>query len=75
MTETKEKKRHRNWRPFEEAREYARSLGLKNSLEWIAFWKSGKKPKDIPYQSFIVYKGKGWISYGNWLGAAPSVTT
>jgi hypothetical protein len=55
-------------RPFEEARKYARSLGLKNSLEWIKFCKSGAKPKDIPYQPFIVYKGKGWISYKDWLG-------
>jgi hypothetical protein len=43
-------------RPFEEARAFARSLCLKNSLEWLEFCKSGLKPKDIPYQPFIVYK-------------------
>jgi hypothetical protein len=29
---------------------------LRNSLELIEWCKSGKKPKDIPYQPFIVYK-------------------
>jgi hypothetical protein len=33
------------WRGFEEAREFVRGLGLKNSLEWIAFCKSGRSRK------------------------------
>jgi hypothetical protein len=35
-------------RPFEEAREFARSLGLKSREEWNEHCKSGKKPVDIP---------------------------
>jgi hypothetical protein len=62
------RRNNKTWRSFEEARDYMRSLGLKKSSEWIAFCKSGKKPKDIPYQPFIVYKGKGWIDYADWLG-------
>src|SRR5215207_5696413 len=32
---------HRQWRSFEEAREYARSLGLKGQAEWTQYCKSG----------------------------------
>jgi hypothetical protein len=55
-------------RPFEEARKYARNLGLKNSLEWVIWCKTKSRPKDIPSQPFRTYRGKGWISYGDWLG-------
>ena len=37
-----------NWRRFEDAREYARSLGLRSGTEWRAFVASGKLPSDIP---------------------------
>jgi hypothetical protein len=56
------------WRPFEEAREYARSLGLKNQKEWKAFSKSGDRPKDIPSAPDQVYKDSGWINWSDWLG-------
>ena len=38
MTVPKKKPRH-NWRPFEEARNYVRSLGLQSVDEWIAWGK------------------------------------
>ena len=34
--------------PFEEARAFVRDLGLKNTREWRAYSKSGKKPANIP---------------------------
>ena len=34
--------------PFEEAREYARSLKLKSSKEWFTFCKSKDFPNNIP---------------------------
>src|SRR6478672_8310920 len=37
-----------NWRSFEEARAYARTLGLKNTQEWNTYCRSRKKPNDIP---------------------------
>jgi hypothetical protein len=56
------------WRPFTEAREYVVILGLKNLGEWYEYCKSGDKPKDIPASPWLVYKGKGWIDCGHWLG-------
>ena len=57
-----------SWRPFEEAREFARSLKLKNNMAWRAFCKSGKLPADIPATPNRTYKDKGWIGMGDWLG-------
>ena len=37
-----------NWRKFEDARAFVRSLGLKSADEWSDYCKSGKKPADIP---------------------------
>lgn len=57
-----------NWRPFEQARAYARSLELKNNAEWRNFYKTRNRPADIPAAPEQVYKHTGWISYGDWLG-------
>ena len=38
----------RQYRPFEEARAFVRSRGLKTQAGWREFYKSGKKPMDIP---------------------------
>jgi len=57
-----------SWRPFEEAREYVHTLGLKNSWEWKTFCKSGLKPEDIPSNPYSVYNNNGWVSSGDWLG-------
>ena len=56
------------WRSFEEARDYARSLGLTSRKEWWERRTSGEKPSDIPSLPNIVYKGKGWKSWGDFLG-------
>ena len=47
-------------RDFEKAREYARSLGLKNRKGWLEHCKSGKKPIDIPNYPNEAYKNEGW---------------
>jgi superfamily II DNA or RNA helicase len=57
-----------NWRSFEEARQYVRSLGLKNQHEWKKLCKTENKPKDIPSSPNTIYKHEGWVSFGNWLG-------
>ncbi len=57
----------RIWRPFNEARKYARSLNLKNWDEWKAFCKSGKKPEDIPMMPKRAYPNE-FIDIGDWLG-------
>ena len=42
--------------PFEEAREFVRSLGLNGIKEWTEYCKSGNKPDDIPSAPWNVYK-------------------
>ena len=55
------------WRPFKEAREFARSLQLKAWIEWIEYCKSNKKPNSIPSNPDKLYKND-WISWTDWLG-------
>ena len=63
------------WRPFEEAREFARGLGLRNSTEWQQY-ASGKlpdlppRPRDIPSAPHMLraYKIAGWAGYPDWIG-------
>jgi hypothetical protein len=47
----------RDWRSFESAREFVRSLGIKNHKEWKEYCKSGNKPDDIPSNPWDVYEG------------------
>ena len=54
--------------PFKEAREFARSLELKKGSKWFKYCKSGNKPDNIPTCPNEVYKDTGWISMGDWLG-------
>ena len=58
----------KEFRSFEDAREFVRSLGLKNRGEWRNYIRSGKKPESIPSHPDIVYKYKGWISSSDWIG-------
>ena len=56
------------YRMFNTARKFVHSLKLKNQTEWNNYCKSGLKPKDIPTAANSVYKNKGWVSLGDWLG-------
>ena len=56
------------WRKFEKARKFVRSLGLKGTIEWYEYAKSGKRPSDIPSNANKIYKGKGWIDWPDFLG-------
>jgi TolA-binding protein len=65
--------RLKKFRPFQEAREFTRSLGLRNNNEWRRFCKGGMPekgllPEDIPADPRKVYKDKGWAGMGDWLG-------
>jgi hypothetical protein len=46
----------KDFRDFESAREFARSLELKGSTEWWTYCDSGNKPEDIPSSPWNVYK-------------------
>ena len=59
-----------DFRSFEAARAYVRTLGLKNTDEWFAWSKSGARPHDIPANPDKTYKSSGWASYGDFLGFA-----
>ena len=47
------------FRSFDEARTFARGLGLKSAAEWYAFSKSGNKPTDIPIWPHASYRHVG----------------
>ena len=48
--------RNRVYLPFKEARDFVRSLNLKDQKEWDDYCKSGKKPDDIPFAPWHTYK-------------------
>ena len=57
-----------NWRPFEEARAFVQQLHLKSQTDWFEYSKLKSRPKDIPTTPSTVYQGKGWASWGDWVG-------
>ena len=64
---------HREYRSFNDARSFVRSIGLKSNIEWLAYCKGamptkGKLPKDIPSKPSRTYANKGWRGIGDWLG-------
>jgi superfamily II DNA or RNA helicase len=57
-----------NWRPFAEAREWARGSGINKSTAWVRIWNKGGIPRDIPIAPYRAYENKGWIDWGDFLG-------
>jgi superfamily II DNA or RNA helicase len=57
-----------NWRPFDDARAFVRSLGLKSLADWAVYRQSRKKPNDIPAAPNVIYAQEGWVSWGDWFG-------
>ena len=53
--------------PFEQAREFVRSLGFTTTAEWKQYLGSGKRPKNIPSTPKLVYKGK-YKGLRDWIG-------
>ena len=53
---------------FDDARKFVQKIKLKNNTEWIKYYKSDNRPDNIPSAPERVYKNKGWISLGDWLG-------
>jgi superfamily II DNA or RNA helicase len=62
------------WRTFEDARKWALESGINKSTDWVKFWRAGKLPPDIPSAPYNVYKGIGWIDWGDFLGFRRPVT-
>jgi len=58
-----------NFKPFEEAREFARTLNLKGIKEWTLFVQSEERPIDIPTHPDKYYGKTGeWTNWYDWLG-------
>ena len=67
----------RPMRLFGAAREFIRGLGLRGNAEWRTYSKGempdkGKRTMDIPGQQERHYKGRGWLSWPDWLGTRPN---
>lgn len=63
----------RSFRSFSRARLFARSLKLRNYLEWRKYCKDEIPdlpaiPKDIPSNPNRTYQAVGWEGWGDWLG-------
>ncbi|MEO8427763.1 MAG: helicase-related protein [Verrucomicrobiota bacterium] len=64
-----------SWRPFEQAREFVRSLRLKRATEWREYSKSNRRPADIPAAPNHIYRQQGWVDWGDWLGTGRIANT
>ena len=58
----------RDYKSFDEARDFARTLGIKNFIEWKGWCKSGEVPNGIPLSPSVVYS-EDWKGWGDWLGS------
>jgi hypothetical protein len=64
----------RRFRPYREARQFARSLGLRGLSQWRAYCR-GQRPElpelpiDVPRKPDQTYQGRGWGGWVDWLGA------
>lgn len=69
----KPRRRRRNFKTFQDALEFSRSLKLKSRKEW-RLWIKGdlpnvaQKPDDVPAHPDGVYKINGWQGWRHWLG-------
>jgi len=61
-------RKDRIYRPFIEARNFARSLNLKGDDDWKEFSKSVNRPSDIPSAPWEKYRNQGWKGMGDFLG-------
>lgn len=59
----------REYRLFNQSRNFVHSLNLKNNRDWRKYCRSGTKPIDIPSNPEHIYRNHGWVSYGDWLGS------
>ena len=57
----------KKFRNFEDARKFAREIGLKSAREWSDFARSGTMPIDIPERPEQFYT-KSWDGWADWLG-------
>lgn len=61
------------WLPYEQAREYARALRLRNHQAWLTFVRTRKKRPDVPANPSVTYKSV-WQGWGDFLGTGNNRT-
>ncbi len=69
----------RRYLSFAKARAYVRQLCLQSAAEWHQWSRGdmpekGRRPADIPSAPWQVYRHRGWISMGDWLGTGTVCT-
>jgi hypothetical protein len=57
----------KQFRDYESAMEFVKSLKLKDATQWSDYCKSGNKPDDIPSDPESAYKDSGWKTMKRWL--------
>ena len=60
------KPKFKNWMPFDEARIFVRKLKFNSHDEFRKYLKANEI--NIPSKPWSTYKGKGWVSIGDFLG-------
>ena len=60
----------RVYKSFDDAKKFLSKLNLKSRTEWIEYYRSGKKPDDIPANLYKHYKGNPkWKGFGDFIGS------
>jgi len=60
-------KPNHHYRPYAQAKSWARAQRIKSGREWSELFKKGKLPADLPATPQVVY-GKAFTSWGDFLG-------
>lgn len=53
---------------YDEAKKIVSVFEMSSIKQWQSFAKSDKKPKNIPHNPQMIYKGKGWKGFKDFLG-------
>ncbi len=56
------------FRSFKKAQKYVQQLGITSNNQYHELSKKGELPSDLPSRPDQTYKGKGWRSWGHFLG-------
>ena len=58
-----------NYLPYDEAKQFIKTLNLSSQSDWSKYLKSGNRPKFIPSSPGKYYQDIGWKNWGDWLGS------
>ena len=60
--------KNKNWLSYEEASKVCRKARITGEKDFFERSKNGTLPKGVPSRPYVVYKNKGWVSWGIFLG-------